>query len=89
MILFLYEPKFSTQSFAYRSNKSAIGAVELVEKEILSGLYDYVLKIDISHFFDTIDWDILKTILQKEIKDLKEENEFLKKASAFFAKNLK
>ena len=27
--------------------------------------------------------------LQKEIKDLKEENEFLKKASAFFAKNLK
>lgn len=27
--------------------------------------------------------------LQKEIKDLKEENEFLKKASAFFTKNLK
>jgi len=27
--------------------------------------------------------------LQKRIKDLEQENEFLKKASAFFAKNLK
>ena len=27
--------------------------------------------------------------LKKRIKDLEEENEFLKKASAFFAKNLK
>ena len=33
------------------------------------------------------DADIKK--LQKRIKDLEEENEFLKKASAFFAKNLK
>ncbi len=66
----LYEPKFSNQSFAYRSNKSAIGAVELVEKEILSGLYEYVLKIDISHFFDTIDWNILKMVLEKEIKEI-------------------
>ena len=28
-------------------------------------------------------------VLKKRIKDLEEENEFLKKASAFFAKNLK
>ena len=55
----LYDGKFSNQTYAYRSNKSALLAVNGIEEEIQTGKYAYILKLDIAHFFDTIQWKLL------------------------------
>lgn len=65
----LYDGKFSNQTYAYQSNKSALQAVNDIEREIQTGKYSYILKLDIAHFFDTIQWEMLKRILQRNIKE--------------------
>lgn len=65
----MFEPRFSNQTYAYRSNRSALNAVNDIEEKIKSGQYRYLMKVDISHFFDSICWDILKRKLQLFIRE--------------------
>lgn len=65
----IYEPLFSSSSYAYRNNKSALTALDEIEKAVKSGDYKYVIKVDIEHFFDTIDFSRLKMILEEKIKE--------------------
>lgn len=60
----IYNPLFSSQTYAYRSNKSALAASEEIERQIHTGRYAWVLKVDIQKFFDSIRWDILEKILR-------------------------
>lgn len=63
----LYDGRFSGSTYAYRSNKSSLNAVNDIEEKIKSGRFSWILKVDIAHFFDEIDWKILKGILAKDI----------------------
>ena len=47
----LYDNRFSAQTFAYRTNKSSLNAVNAIEDQIHSGKYSWILKVDIFHFF--------------------------------------
>lgn len=65
----IYENLFSPQSFAYRSSKSALNAVDEIDNKIRTGDYSWVLRLDISSFFDTIQWEKLAGMLRKNIKE--------------------
>lgn len=63
-----YDKLFSTASYAYRPDKSTLKAINRTS-QYLDQKNHIVLKTDIDNFFETIDHDILLTILNKEIKD--------------------
>lgn len=65
----LYDGRFSAQTYAYRNNMSSLNAVNAIEEQIHSGKYSWILKVDIRHFFDEIEWRILKGILAKDIRE--------------------
>lgn len=65
----LYESRFSPRAFAYRSSKSALNAVNEIGREIKTGSYSWMLRLDIAHFFDTIQWETLAGMLKKDIKE--------------------
>ena len=65
----IYDNQFSTQSFAYRNNKSALNAVNSIEELILTQRYKYVAKLDISHYFDNILWNNMLPVLKRRIKE--------------------
>lgn len=65
----IYESQFSPRSFAYRSSKSALNAVNEIDRWMKAGNYTWVLRMDISHFFDTIQWGKLEGMLKKSIKE--------------------
>lgn len=65
----IYDSKLSDQTFAYRSNKSSLHAVNAIEAEIQTGKYTWALKVDIAHFFDRIEWKLLKRMLEKNIRE--------------------
>lgn len=65
----IYEGQFSPQAFAYRSSKSALNAVNEIDQRIKSGKYSWALRLDISGFFDSIQWEKLEGMLKKNIKD--------------------
>lgn len=65
----IYDSQFSNQTYAYRNNKSALNAVNELEIQMMSGKYHDAVKLDITHFFDMIQWQILETILRKDIQE--------------------
>lgn len=65
----LYDHRFPKQVYAYRSSKSSLHAVNDIEEEIRTKKYTWALKVDIAHFFDEIDWEILKKILENGIRE--------------------
>ncbi|MDE5824247.1 MAG: reverse transcriptase/maturase family protein, partial [Lachnospiraceae bacterium] len=65
----LYDSRFSNQTYAYRNNKSSLNAVNAIEEKIQSGKYSWALKVDILHFFDEMNWKILRGMLEKDIKE--------------------
>ncbi|MBP3195943.1 MAG: hypothetical protein J6N21_02940 [Butyrivibrio sp.] len=65
----IFDCKFSDQTFAYRSDKSAIIAVEEISKKIIEEKYSVFLKVDITHFFDSILWDILRSRLEVVVQE--------------------
>ena len=65
----IYEHEFSLGTYAYRSGRSALQAVEEIEQMIKAGRYSFVLKIDIIKFFDNIRWDILAGRLRERIRE--------------------
>jgi len=58
---------FSSNSYAYRPNKSTLDAIQQTSKYIKT--HQYILKADIDNFFETIDHNKLLAILDKHIKD--------------------
>lgn len=65
----IYEPVFIKQSYGYRPNKSAHGAVEECYHSMENNRRPYVLEIDFSSFFNTIPHKKLMNILEKKIAD--------------------
>lgn len=69
----IYEPSFSTCTYAYRPGQSALHALELVESRIQksseSGEMLWVLKLDIADFFDSILHEKLLEILHKQVRE--------------------
>lgn len=76
----LYDPHFSENSFGFRPNRSAHGAIEQASGFIKKG-NEWVVDIDFENFFDRIHHDRLMTRLSKGIGDkrlLRLINAFLK-----------
>ena len=65
----LFEGRLSPQSYAYRNEKSALQAVEDITASIRTRQYGAVLKADISHFFDSIEWNLLQERLSRVIRE--------------------
>ena len=65
----LFDGRLSLQSYAYRSDKSALQAIEDITTAIGTKKFNAVLKLDITHFFDNIKWELLKEILGRVIKE--------------------
>ena len=66
----IYEEKFSETSFGFRPGKSQHHAIEKCKEHINDG-YSWVVDIDISKYFDTVNHDKLMSILAKDIDDKK------------------
>jgi group II intron reverse transcriptase/maturase len=64
----IYEPKFSDGSYGYRPNRSAKDAI-LKVKEYANQGYGYVVSLDLSQYFDTLNHELLMNMLRKDIKD--------------------
>ena len=65
----IYEPLFIRNSFGYRPNKSAHGAVEACYYSLENATRSNVVEIDFSNFFNTIPHKKLMKILNKKIAD--------------------
>lgn len=63
----IYEDRFPRQVYAYRSNKSALNAVNDIDAAISTGKYSHLLKLDIASYFDSIEWPLLEDILSQRI----------------------
>ena len=64
----LFEPLFSDSSYGFRPGRSALDAVEKARKFYEEG-YRYVVDIDMSKFFDTLNHDLLLEMLRWYIHD--------------------
>lgn len=65
----IFEKYFSSRTYAYRREKSALGAVQDVEKTIRAGKYPWVLKTDIHQFFENIQWEVLEKTLRMAVRE--------------------
>ena len=65
----LFDPLFSKQTYAYRQDKSALRAIEEISNKAKENVYSSFLKLDISKYFDRIDWNILQTALRKVLQE--------------------
>lgn len=64
----IYEPKFSENSYGFRQNKSAQDAVTRA-KEIINNGYKWIVDLDIEKFFDTVNQDILISIIRRTVNE--------------------
>ena len=64
----LYEPQFSDNSFGYRPGRSGQQAIERV-KEYAEAGYEWAVVLDLSKYFDTLNHDRLIRELRKTVKD--------------------
>ena len=58
----IVEPVFHVDSYGYRPGKSAIEAVRKARERCWR--YDWVLDVDISGFFDSIDWELMLRVVR-------------------------
>lgn len=66
----IFDKTFSENSYGFRPNRSAHQAIKQAKKYINEG-NKYVVDIDLSKYFDTVNHDKLMYLLTKEIKDSK------------------
>ena len=64
----MYEATFYKGSYGYRVGRSAQQAMESVKEYAEKG-YQYVVEVDLSKYFDTLNHDLLLNILRRRIKD--------------------
>lgn len=65
----IYDCLFSSRTFAYRPGKSALNALSEIEEACKRGECKWCLKLDIHHYFDTIDVVRLKRMLLQQIHE--------------------
>ena len=65
----IYEKTFASCTYAYRSDKSALMAVDILEQEIVKKKYMWSAKLDIASFFDCILLEKLQNMLKKRIRE--------------------
>lgn len=65
----LFDNRLSSQSYAYRNDKSALQAIEDITVAINTKQFNAMLKLDITHFFDHIKWELLKIRLSRVIRE--------------------
>ena len=65
----IYEPLFSKSTYAYRPGQSALEALKLIEERTKNQQEQWVLKMDIADFFDSIRHDDLLQMMGKRIKE--------------------
>ena len=63
-----FEPKFSNNSYGFRPYRSALNAVQAVVRYANEG-YEYVIDLDLSKFFDTVNHSKMIQVLSDTIKD--------------------
>ena len=64
----IYEPLFADGSYVYRPNRSEKEAI-LKVKEYAGQGFTFAVVLDISKYFDTLNHEILITLLRKNVKD--------------------
>ena len=64
----IYESLFAEGSYGYRPNRSAKDAI-LKVKEYAEQGYTFVVVLDLSKYFDTLNHEILINLLRKNVKD--------------------
>jgi RNA-directed DNA polymerase len=61
------EDLFHPDSYGYRPNKSAADAVAATRERCWK--YAWCVEFDIRRAFDELDWDLLRTVIRKHVKD--------------------
>jgi len=61
------DKEYHEDSYAYRSGRNAIAAIATARNRCWK--YDWILDMDISKFFDTIDHDLLMLAVKRHIKE--------------------
>ena len=64
----VFEPTFSDYSYGFRPHRSAEDAVRQAQVYMAEG-YTHVVDLDLSKFFDTINHDLLMTLIDQQIED--------------------
>jgi group II intron reverse transcriptase/maturase len=64
----IYEPIFSENSYGFRPNRSCHNAI-LKAKEIINEGNTWVVDIDLEKFFDTVNQDLLISIIRRDVKE--------------------
>ena len=64
----IYEPIFSENSYGFRPNRSCHDAI-LKAKEIMNNGYKWVIDLDLEKFFDTVNQDLLVTIIRRTVNE--------------------
>lgn len=64
----IFDPGFSESSFGFRPNRSAHQAVRQVREYLRQG-YRIAVDIDLSKFFDTVNHDLLMTMVGRKVRD--------------------
>ena len=66
----IWEPLFSDSSFGYRPKRSAQQAMRRIKKYAEQG-YTYAVSVDLSKYFDTLNHELLMTLLHRQIQDMR------------------
>ena len=64
----IYEPQFSENSYGFRPNRSCKDAI-LKAKEIMSEGYTWIVDLDLEKFFDTVNQDLLISIIRRTVNE--------------------
>src|SRR3954447_14965158 len=64
----IWEPRFSEHSYGFRPGRQAADAVRAAQRYAREGK-DWVVDMDISKFFDHVNWDILMGKIAQVIRD--------------------
>jgi len=64
----IFDKEFSESSFGFRKGRSAHQAVERARGYVVEG-YEWVVDIDLEKFFDTVNHDVLMSLVARKVKD--------------------
>lgn len=65
----IYEQQFHDFSYGFRPGKSQHMALDRLWREVMNMRGAYVIDLDISKYFDTIDHRLLREVVQKRVRD--------------------